>query len=159
MKIKLWINDKLYEPEIEADSILLNVLRSLGFKSVKCGCDTTNCGLCTVILEKKSVLSCSIPAARAEGKHIYTLEAFREKALQIGGFLADEGADQCGFCGPGFIMNVISMEMELENPSEEEIKKYLIGNLCRCTGYMSQHRALIKYFASKYPYERKEADL
>lgn len=150
MKIRTWINDKLYEKYVDADKVLLDFLRDLGFKSVKCGCETTNCGLCTVLFEGKSVLSCSVPAVRADQKHIYTLEGLQKEALEIGGFLADEGAEQCGFCAPGFIMNVIAMERELKNPTEEEMADYLEGNLCRCSGYVSQHRALIKYFSHKY---------
>ena len=123
----------------------MDVLRDDGFKSVKCGCDTTNCGLCTVLVEGVPMLACSIPAARMNNKNVTTLEGVQDEARIIGSLLVDEGADQCGFCSPGLIMNIIAMKRELVNPTEEDIKHYLAGNLCRCTGYMSQLRAVKKY--------------
>jgi carbon-monoxide dehydrogenase small subunit len=86
---------------------------------------------------------------RANGKHITTLEGLHDEAKEFGEIFADEGADQCGFCNPGFIMNVLAMVRELDNPTEDEIKEYLAGNLCRCTGYMGQLRAVKKYLAYK----------
>ncbi len=148
MKIKLWINDREFEDEISPDTVLIDFIRSQGFLSVKRGCETSNCGLCTVYLEGKPVLSCSTLAMRADGKHITTIEGIEEEAKEFGGFMADEGAEQCGFCSPGFIMSVLAMKKELKNPTEDEIKKYLEGNLCRCTGYMGQLRAIKKYLES-----------
>ena len=144
MEIKLWINDKLYVDNIEPDMMLIDFVRSKGHLSVKRGCETANCGLCTVHLEGKPVLSCSTLTAKANGKHVTTLEGLKEEAEDFGAFMADEGAEQCGFCSPGFVMNVIAMKKELKDPTEEEIKSYLAGNLCRCTGYMSQLRAIKK---------------
>ncbi len=148
MEIKLWINNKLYQDNIEPDMLLIDYLRSKGFYSVKRGCETSNCGLCTVHLEGKPILSCSTLAVRANGLHVTTLEGLKEEAEAFGAFMADEGSDQCGFCNPGFVMNVLAMKNELENPSEEEIKTYIAGNLCRCTGYMGQLRAIKKYLDS-----------
>lgn len=148
MEIKLWINNKLYQDNIESDMLLIDYLRSKGFYSVKRGCETSNCGLCTVHLEGKPILSCSTLAVRANGLHVTTLEGLKEEAEAFGAFMADEGSDQCGFCNPGFVMNVLAMKNELENPSEEEIKTYIAGNLCRCTGYMGQLRAIKKYLDS-----------
>jgi carbon-monoxide dehydrogenase small subunit len=145
MQIKVWINNKVFEDDIEPDMVLLDYVRAKGCYSVKRGCETTNCGLCTVHLEGKPVLSCSTLAARANGLHVTTLEGLQEEAEDFGAFLGDEGAEQCGFCSPGFVMNVIAMKRELDNPTEEEIKQYLVGNLCRCTGYMGQLRAIKKY--------------
>ncbi|MDF2678228.1 MAG: (2Fe-2S)-binding protein [Bacillota bacterium] len=149
MQIKLWINDREFEDEISPDTVLIDFIRSKGFLSVKRGCETSNCGLCTVYLEGKPVLSCSTLAMRADGKHITTIEGIEEEAKEFGGFMADEGAEQCGFCSPGFIMSVLAMKKELKNPTEDEIKKYLEGNLCRCTGYMGQLRAIKKYLESQ----------
>ena len=84
------------------------------------------------------MLSCSVLAARIDGKKVTTMEGLQAEAEEFGTFLANEGAEQCGFCNPGFIMNVLAMEDELNNPTEEEIKAYLSGNLCRCTGYAGQ---------------------
>ena len=147
MKIKLWINDKVYNDTIEPDMMLMDYLREKGFKSVKCGCDTTNCGLCTVYMDGKTVLSCSVPAARASGHHIVTLECVAAEAEAFARFMAVQGAEQCGYCSPGFIMNVLAMAKELKNPTEQEIKEYLAGNLCRCTGYEGQYRAIKNYLA------------
>lgn len=149
MQIKLWINNKEFNDDIAPDMLLLDFIRSKGFLSVKRGCETSNCGLCTVMLENNPILSCSTLAVRANGKHVTTIEGLEKEAMEFGGFLADEGAEQCGFCSPGFIMNVLAMKNELKNPSEEEIKKYLEGNLCRCTGYMGQLRAIKKYISVK----------
>ena len=95
------------------------------------------------------MLSCSVLAARIDGKRVMTMEGLQEEAKEFGTFLANEGAEQCGFCNPGFIMNVLAMEKELKNPDEEDIKEYLSGNLCRCSGYMSQLRAVKKYLDMK----------
>lgn len=149
MKIKVWINEKVYEDEVAPDVILLDYIRSKGYYSVKRGCDTTNCGLCTVWLEQKPVLSCALLVARVDGKKITTLEGVQEEARDFGEFLAQEGAEQCGFCSPGLIMNVLAMKRELQNPTEEAIKQYLAGNLCRCTGYMGQLRAIRKYLEGR----------
>lgn len=149
MQIKLWINDKEYTDEIKPDTLLIDYLRAKGHLSVKRGCETSNCGLCTVMLDNKPILSCSTLAIRANNKHVTTIEGLQEEAKNFGEFLADEGAEQCGFCSPGFIMNVIAMVKELKNPTENEIKKYLEGNLCRCTGYMGQLRAVKKYLEIK----------
>ena len=76
-------------------------------------------------------------------------EGLREEAEEFGAFMADQGAEQCGFCSPGFVMNVLAMKNELVNPTEDEIKHYLAGNLCRCTGYMSQLRAIKNFLEAK----------
>ncbi len=157
MEIQFILNGKQVTADVQADSILLDVLRSLGCKSVKCGCETTNCGLCTVWIDGRSRLSCSVLAVSIEGHEVTTLEGVEEEAAEFGRFLAAEGGEQCGFCSPGFIMNVLAMKRELEDPDLEEIKEYLAGNLCRCTGYMSQLRAIQKYMASQKEKDGKEA--
>lgn len=143
------INGTPHTHTIEPDQVLLDSLRSLGFLSVKGGCDTSNCGLCTVWVDEKPVLSCGVLAAGMEGKRITTLEGLEKKARGFGRFLADQGADQCGFCSPGFIMTVLAMEKELVNPDEHEIRHYLAGNLCRCTGYAGHMRAITLYLEAK----------
>ena len=157
MEIQFILNGKQVTADVQADSILLDVLRSLGCKSVKCGCETTNCGLCTVWIDGRSRLSCSVLAVSIEGHEVTTLEGVEEEAAEFGRFLAAEGGEQCGFCSPGFIMNVLAMKRELEDPDLEEIKEYLAGNLCRSTGYMSQLRAIQKYMASQKEKDGKEA--
>ena len=149
MRIQFRLNGKAVQREVKADLLLVDLLRELGCYSVKRGCETANCGLCTVWMDEKPILSCSTLAARADGRHVKTLEGLQKEAEEFGRFLAAEGGEQCGFGSPGLIMNVLAMERELKNPSEEEIKEYLAGNLCRCSGYMSQLRAIRKYLLEK----------
>ena len=145
MIIDLFINGKKIQAETAPDQMLIDFLRGLGYKSMKRGCDTGNCGLCTVWMDEKPVLSCSVPAARAAGHKITTLEGVQEEAAEFSDYLANEGADQCGYCSPGLIMNVLALKREIPNPTMAQIKEYLSGNLCRCTGYQGQYRALAKY--------------
>ena len=149
MRIQFRLNGKAVQREVKADLLLVDLLRELGCYSVKRGCETANCGLCTVWMDEKPILSCSTLAVRADGRHVKTLEGLQKEAEEFGRFLAAEGGEQGGFCRPGLIMNVLAMERELKNPSEEEIKEYLAGNLCRCSGYMSQLRAIRKYLLEK----------
>ncbi|WP_418753612.1 (2Fe-2S)-binding protein [Faecalitalea cylindroides] len=145
MQVQIKVNGKLIKDDVSCDLLLIDFLRNHGCYSVKRGCETSNCGLCTVWMDEKPVLSCSILAIRANNHSIMTLEGLQKEAKVFADFMANEGAEQCGFCSPGLIMNVLAMEKELKNPSEEEIKNYLAGNLCRCTGYMAQMRAITKY--------------
>ena len=156
MQIKFKLNGKVIQDDVAPDMMLLEYVRSQGCFSVKRGCETANCGLCTVLVDGIPVLSCSTLAVRADGKEVTTLEGMKKEAEEFGGFLADEGAEQCGFCSPGFIMNVLAMVRELENPTIEEMKEYLSGNLCRCTGYMGQLRAIRKYMAVKKQSEKEK---
>ncbi len=149
MELKFSLNGKKVSAIIDADSLLIDVVRDLGCLSVKRGCETSNCGLCTVFVNEKPVLSCSVLAARVEGQNVTTLEGLQEEAAEFGAFLADQGAEQCGFCNPGFIMNAIAMFRENPHPEEEEILSYLVGNLCRCSGYEGQLRSIQAYLAFK----------
>lgn len=149
MKLSFELNGKKTVTDIEADSLLIDVLRKLGCYSVKRGCESSNCGLCTVFMNDKPVLSCSILAARAEGKKITTLEGLQAEAEEFGAFIADQGAEQCGFCNPGLMMNAIAMFRENPHPTDEEILSYLSGNLCRCSGYEGQMRGIKAYLAFK----------
>ena len=145
MKVEVTLNGRTCTDEIPDDLRLFDYLRQKGCASVKCGCETSNCGLCTVLLDGKPVLSCSVLAARASGHAVTTLEGVQERAAVFGAFLADQGAEQCGFCSPGLVMTVLAMEEELEHPTREEIQHYLAGNLCRCSGYQGQLRAIENY--------------
>ena len=149
MELKFELNGKNIATVVEADSLLLDVLRSLGCASVKRGCESSNCGLCTVFVDDKPVLSCSVLAARADGGTVETLEGLQEEAAELGAFIADQGAEQCGFCNPGLMMNAIAMFRENPHPTEEEILSYLSGNLCRCSGYEGQLRGIQSYLAFK----------
>ena len=149
MLVHIFINGEKRKVHCQPDAMLLEVLRDAGCKSVKCGCDTTNCGLCTVWLDGKPVLSCSVPAARVNERHVTTLEGIQDEAEAFGKYLVGEGAEQCGFCNPGFIMNVFAMLKELEDPTEEDILEYLSGNLCRCSGFVGHTRSILKFLDYK----------
>lgn len=149
MLVDIKLNGKSVKADITADMTLYEFVREHGCYSVKCGCETSNCGLCTVFLNDKPVLSCSVLAARADKCSVTTLEGLQEEASEFVTFIADQGAEQCGFCNPGFIMNVLAMTKELEDPTEEEIKEYLAGNLCRCSGFVGQTRSILKYLEYK----------
>ena len=149
MEIKLKLNGKNITASVEADTVLLDFLRDHGCLSVKRGCDTSNCGLCTVLMDGKPILSCSTLAVRADGHEIFTLEGLQAEASDFVGFIADQGADQCGFCNPGFVMNTIALLRENPDPTDDEIRAFLAGNLCRCSGYDGQLRGIRAYLNSR----------
>lgn len=149
MEIKIKLNGKQVAASVEPDMLLIDFLREQGCASVKCGCETTNCGLCTVLMDEVPVLSCAVLAARADGHSILTLEGLQEEASEFIGFIADQGADQCGFCNPGFVMNTIALLRENPDPTDDQIKAYLAGNLCRCSGYDGQLRGIRAFLESR----------
>ena len=149
MEIKLKLNGRNIIASVEADTVLLDFLREKGCLSVKRGCDTSNCGLCTVLMDGKPILSCSPLSVRADGDEIYTLEGLQEEAADFVGFIDDQGADQCGFCNPGFVMNTIALLRENPAPTDDEIRAFLAGNLCRCSGYDGQLRGIRAYLDSR----------
>lgn len=145
MLINLTLNGKTITQDISPDMLLIDFLREQGCYSVKRGCDTSNCGLCTVFLDDQPVLSCSLLAARADGHEVITLEGLQKQAEGFAEFIADQGAEQCGFCNPGFMMNAMALFRENPDPTDEEILDYLAGNLCRCSGYEGQLRGIRHY--------------
>ena len=149
MEIKMNLNGRMISAVIQPDTLLIDFVRSQGCYSVKRGCETANCGLCTVLMDDKPVLSCSMLAARADGHKIQTLEGLQEEAADFVGFIADQGADQCGFCNPGFVMNTIALLRENPAPSDDQIRAFLAGNLCRCSGYEGQLRGIRAYLNSR----------
>ena len=149
MQIQFTLNDKPVSADIRPDTLLLDLVRSLGCTSVKRGCETSNCGLCTLFLDDKPVLSCSVLAVRAAGRRVTTLEGLQQEAAEFGAFIADQGAEQCGFCNPGFVMNALALFRENPYPSEDEIREYLAGNLCRCSGYEGQLRGILAFLEWK----------
>ena len=149
MLVELKVNGKKHKIDIEPEEYLVDTLRKVGNLSIKRGCDTGCCGLCSVWIDKKPTLSCATLTIRAINKDITTIEGLEKEAEEFAKILIAEGAEQCGFCSPGFIMTVLAMKDELENPTEEEIIHYLTGNLCRCTGYMGQLRAIKTYMGVK----------
>ena len=149
MEINLKLNGKAFTASVEADTVLLDLLRDAGCYSVKRGCETANCGLCTVLMDGKPILSCSTLAVRADGHEICTLEGLQEEASDFVGFIADQGADQCGFGNPGLVMNTVALLRENPDPTDDEIRAFLAGNLCRCSGYDGQLRGIRNYLNSR----------
>lgn len=149
MELKLMLNGRAVTGQIRPDTLLIDFLREKGCLSVKRGCETSNCGLCTVLLDGTPVLSCSLLAARAEGHAVTTLEGLQAEAAEFVGFIADQGADQCGFCNPGFVMNTIALLREAPDPTDDQIRAFLAGNLCRCSGYEGQLRGIRAFLDSR----------
>ncbi len=145
MQLEATINGRSVMLDFPCGEFLSETLRRYGYLSVKEGCDTGSCGLCTVWLEGAPVLSCSTLSTRVAGREITTIEAVQTEAEEFAQFMVAEGAEQCGFCAPGFTMTVLAMKRELQQPTEEEINHYLAGNLCRCSGYKGQLRAIKKF--------------
>jgi carbon-monoxide dehydrogenase small subunit len=138
MKIQLTVNGEKKSIEVKPSETLLELLRRLGYKSVKFGCGEGFCGACTVILNGRPVNSCLVLAATVDGKEVVTVEDLGDSRnlhpLQVA--FMDAGAVQCGFCTPGMLLSAKSLLERKSNPSTAEIKEALEGNLCRCTGYI-----------------------
>ena len=144
MTITLKVNGVSRSFEADAGETLLEVLRGAGYVGVKKGCGTGDCGACAVLLNGRAVNSCLLLAAKADGGEVLTVEG-----LAAGGCLhplqeafLDEGAVQCGYCTPGMMMSAIDLLTRNPDPSDEEIREAIAGNLCRCTGYVKQIRAI-----------------
>ena len=149
MLVNLTLNGAALSEDVRPDMTLFDFCRSHGFKSVKCACETSNCGLCTVLLDGKPVLSCSVVMARADGREVTTLEGMGPERELLSRCLAEEGAEQCGFCAPGLEMAVLALDAAHPGASEDEVRRYLSGNLCRCSGYASQMRAIRRFLARR----------
>jgi carbon-monoxide dehydrogenase small subunit len=144
-QIRLTVNGTLYEVEVKPHSLLLDVLRTnLDLTGTKSGCGTGDCGACTVLMDGKPVNSCLVLALEAEGKEIITIEGLEKdgKLHPIQESFIKNGAIQCGFCTPGMVLTAKAFLDENPNPSEEEIKHAISGNLCRCTGYIKIIKAI-----------------
>ena len=149
MEINLNLNGRAVSASVRPDTLLLDFLRDQGCYSVKRGCETSNCGACTVLLDGRPVLSCSVLAARADGRTVQTLEGLQREGEAFVTYIADQGAEQCGFCNPGFVVNTIALLRENPDPTDQEIRTFLAGNLCRCSGYEGQLRGIRAYLDSR----------
>jgi carbon-monoxide dehydrogenase small subunit len=137
--LTMTVNGKQVTTQIEAGELLVDVLRDrLGLTGTKIGCNEGECGACTVIMDGQAVLSCLIPALRAEGRQIITIEGLSDgDALHpLQQAFVEHGAVQCGYCIPGFIMSAKALLDQNGHPTRDEIKEAIAGNLCRCTGYV-----------------------
>ncbi len=146
MQIEVKINGVLRRFETSPGEILLDLLRREGYKSVKRGCETGECGACSIILDGKLAKSCLLFAPQVSGHNIITLEGLANSGElhPVQQAFLDEGAVQCGFCTPGMILAAKALLEENPHPTEEEIKEVISGNLCRCTGYVKIIRAIKK---------------
>jgi carbon-monoxide dehydrogenase small subunit len=146
-EIKLTVNGQVYETHITPKTTLLDLLRNeLGLTGTNKGCATGDCGACTVIMNGDAVNSCLVFAVDANGSEITTIEGLmdNEKLHPIQQAFVDEGAVQCGFCTPGMIMVVKDFLDKSQNPTEEDLRIAISGNLCRCTGYTKIVKAIEK---------------
>jgi carbon-monoxide dehydrogenase small subunit len=145
VKVALTVNGSRHEVDVEPRELLVYFLRNqLGLKGTNVGCDTSSCGACTVLLDGVSVKSCTVLAVQADGREVTTIEGLAEgdELHPVQQAFRERHALQCGFCTPGFVLASVSLLRENPDPSEEEIRGALEGNLCRCTGYHNIIRAV-----------------
>ncbi|HEX5692213.1 MAG TPA: (2Fe-2S)-binding protein [Roseiflexaceae bacterium] len=158
--ISVTVNGKTQQGEVEPRTLLVHYLRdTLGLTGTHVGCDTSQCGACTVLIDGASVKSCTVLAVQADGADITTIEGLAKDGnlhpIQEG-FWEKHGL-QCGFCTPGMIMTACDLLQQNPNPSEEEIRHGLEGNMCRCTGYHNIVKA-VQYAAAKMRGEEPVAE-
>jgi aerobic-type carbon monoxide dehydrogenase small subunit (CoxS/CutS family) len=145
MRVEIIVNGRRRSFEVEPNALLINLLREeTHLTGTKYGCGVGECGACTVHLDGEPVLSCLTLAADADGRRVDTIEGVAEgdRLDPVQEAFLEEGAVQCGFCTPGFIMTARALLAEKPEPSETEIREYLKGNYCRCTGYVNIVRAV-----------------
>ena len=145
MQVTFYLNNVQVTYDVKPNEYLAKTLRNHGVKSIKIGCNESSCGSCTLLIEGKPAMSCSVLTASIEGKHITTVEGIQEEAAKISHCFAEEGADQCGFCNVGYALTIYALKRELKNPTDDEIIDYVVGNLCRCSGLQSQIKAIKAY--------------
>jgi aerobic carbon-monoxide dehydrogenase small subunit len=145
LKVSMTVNGTPHEADVEPRRLLAYFLRDdVGLKGTNVGCDTSSCGSCTVLIDGESVKSCTVLAVQADGSEVTTIEGLASdgELHPVQQAFHEQHGLQCGFCTPGFVMAVVSLLEENPNPSEEEIRLGLEGNLCRCTGYENIVRAV-----------------
>ena len=150
-KIAVTVNGEKQERDVEPRLLLAYFLReTLGLTGTNVGCDTSSCGACTVLVDGKSVKSCTMLAVQADGAEVTTIEGLAGDG-ELGTVqqaFHEQHALQCGYCTPGFVMASVSLLAENPRPTEEEIRQALEGNLCRCTGYHNIVKAALAAAAS-----------
>ncbi len=147
--ITVSVNGKEHEATVEGRTLLVHFIRdTLGLTGTHIGCDTTSCGACTVLLDGRAVKSCAILAVQADAREIRTVEGLETDVLHPvqKGFVEEHGL-QCGFCTPGMMLASVDLLEKNPNPTEDEIRHGIAGNLCRCTGYVNIVKAV--QFAAK----------
>jgi len=151
MQVRVAINGEKYEADVEPRLLLVHLIRDvIRLTGTHIGCDTTHCGACTVLLDGRAVKSCTLFAVQVDGREITTVEGLEQNGklhpVQEG-FMEEHGL-QCGYCTPGMLMTSYAFLKRNANPTEEEIRWAISGNLCRCTGYVNIVKA-IQYAAAK----------
>ena len=151
MRVHVTVNGTPREAEVETRTLLVHFIReNLRLTGTHIGCDTSNCGACTVLLDGKAVKSCSVLAVQADGCEVRTVEGLEQNgklhAVQEG-FVKEHGL-QCGFCTPGMMITAVELLSKNPNPTEQEIRHGISGNLCRCTGYVNIVKSIL-YAAEK----------
>jgi carbon-monoxide dehydrogenase small subunit len=144
-RIGITVNGAGREAEVEPRQLLVYFLReTLGLTGTTVGCDTSSCGACTVLLDGESVKSCTVLAVQADGREVTTIESLAENGAfhPVQAAFHEQHGLQCGFCTPGMVLATVSLLEESPDPSEEEIRQALEGNLCRCTGYQNIVKAV-----------------
>jgi len=146
MKITVNVDGVRYDDDVEPRLLLVHYLRDqAGRTGTPIGCDTTNCGACTVLMNGASVKSCSVLAVQADGAEITTIQGLADGTLHpLQQAFHEEHALQCGYCTPGMIMAAADLLRENPHPTEEQVREGLEGNLCRCSGYQNIVRAVLK---------------
>lgn len=147
MRISVMIDGVRYEDDVEARLLLVHYLREqAGRTGTPVGCDTSNCGVCTVLLNGRSVKSCSVLAVQADGAEVTTIQglASNGELHPLQQAFHEEHALQCGYCTPGMIMAAVDLLQENPHPTEEQVRDGLEGNLCRCTGYQNIVHAVLR---------------
>jgi aerobic-type carbon monoxide dehydrogenase small subunit (CoxS/CutS family) len=156
-ELRLTVNGQPYEIYVKPKTLLVEVLRNdLGLTGTKRGCESSSCGICTVILNGLAVKSCSILALQADGAEIMTVEGFAkgDQLHPLQKAFLDYGAYQCGFCTPGMLASAKAFLDETPKATEEQIREAIDGNICRCTGYNSIIRAMTAVVNGQYKEEK-----
>lgn len=150
--LKCYVNNEQIEREISSDMSLNTFLREvLGLTGTKLGCGSGDCGACTVLVDGENVNSCIYPAVKAEGKQVMTIEGLSEnpEMARLQKLFVEHGAVQCGFCSPGMLTSIWALLQENPKPTEEEIRRGISGNLCRCTGYQAIVDSVLAYVGKR----------
>jgi carbon-monoxide dehydrogenase small subunit len=145
LQIEFTLNGRPHAMDVNAGETLLELLRRLGMKSVKFACGTGNCGACTVLLDGRPVMSCIMLAPQVNGRAVVTVEGLAQagKLHPLQQAFIDHGAPQCGFCTPGMLMAAAGLLAENPDPTREEVREAISGNICRCSGYVAVVDAIL----------------
>jgi len=144
-QVAITVNGERHEADVEPRTLLVHFLREqLGLKGTNVGCDTSSCGACTILIDGESVKSCTVLAVQADGHDVTTIEGLArgDELHPVQQAFREQHGLQCGYCTPGMVMAAVGLLREHPNPSEDEIRIALEGNLCRCTGYVNIVRAV-----------------